>query len=335
MYKTLIKHNFIAVLPMTSSFHYHIQLTEYVKMSNSLLKLNYSHYSPFSQPEILSYYDGVYLHLWFYQTKNDALVIVPEAYLLFLQLKEKYNDTAVVMQDSSYKIFMIQNKQLLSAFVAKEYNEQLLQLSMDQNSLSNITTLSENESQKSQEHILDTLSLAELLRWKNSSLDLKAIGLNSIERIAFPATVFLGVILSMQIIHDQMLNTKLTDLKEQYTTFKNSNDSVRSEIRKKKSEQKRWNSFLQKELIYPDTMSILEAIIEALPDNKTDIKSIQIVNGLVTITIESNTNQIKILNKFIDIKSTTNVSIKRSYKPKRKKRVIIYEMDLVPIRKSL
>lgn len=331
MYTVLLKRHIVSILPMSDSFHYHVKLLEYVKMSDALLKLNYSHYAPFQNPEILSWYDGQFLHLWFYETTSTTPIIIPEAYLLFQQLKHSYKNQAVVLQGEIYKIFMIQEGNLQSAFVSDTYNEQLLRLSLDQNALSEITTLDAEVSKNIYTQAIDALTIQELLRWKNNSIDYKTLFYAFLERLALPATVLMVVILGLNLVHDQLLTQKLQKLETEYKSFKNSNDAVRSEIRKKKAEQKRWNTFIQEELLFPDVMTVLETIIHALPDDKSSIKAIEIVNGLVTMTIESNSNPIMILNRLIEIKIVKNVVIKKSYKPKRKKRVIIYEMDLLPV----
>ena len=327
MYDYLVKHNIIAILPMELSFHFSLTLADDIKISNALLKLNYSHYSPYINPEIISYHDGVNLHLWFYETEINAPFIVPEGFLFFNVLQKTYDNSLILIKDSMYKIFILKDKKLVSSLVAKNYNDQMLKLSMDEYSISNLEEIDGAKYKNS-------LPLYDVLKWKNPSLGFESITSVVINLFAYPLSFLLLGVLILQFIHGNMLSSNVNEAEKNYTEAKVKNDAIRSYIVEKKNVEKRLKAFLNKELVYPDVMLILEALVDAVKEDTVSMKDVKILNGIVSVTLESNENPVLMLNKFIDIKLVKNVVIKRSYKPKRGKKIVVYQMQLKALRLS-
>ena len=328
MYETFLRKDIITILPMELTFHFSIKISEYIKMTDELMRLNYSHYSPYPNPEIISYYDGTLLHLWFYKRKIKSLFIIPEAFILFQELRDNFSNDVVIVHDDLYKIFLIKEKQLLKAQVFKKYDEQIVKLIMDEY---NITNLSNTKDLKSSE-LLKNIHFLKMLKWKNPSIKFKSVISSMLDTLAYPIAFFFFSIMIAQFLYGYQLSSEVENLQNKYIALKEKNKKIKKYIKTRKYLQNRWNSFLTKELIYPDVMIVLETIVDILPADKVNIRHINIIGDEVLVTLESNENPIIMLNKFVDMKLFENVIIKRSFNQKKWKKVIVYQMNLLPIK---
>lgn len=331
----LIKYNFIKIIPFEDTFYYVAPIPKNVKFSKPLLNLNYAKFSPFANPNILSYYVNQTAMIWFYKKTFDATFVIPESFILYNKLKKQKQNTIYIIHSDTTKVLIIKDEQLLDAFTLAHFDEAMLQLSTNEYQISHIKHISENEYAHLYDMALKELSLKDIYKFSQYDLDIKSISKNLINHLAYPLSALIIFSILLNYSHGVFLDKDISALKSQYLEQKNKNQSLKDEIRKHNEKIKKYQKFIQTELVYPDTLSLLDGIYKIFtPAQKATIKSVSISNGHMTLMLQTNINPVTFLNKLSQIKYLQNVIISASYKPRNAPKIITYDIDIKPVGRS-
>lgn len=329
MNNILLKYNFIEIIPFEDTFFYTSTLPKNIKFTQDLLKLNYSKYSPIKNPNISSRFINNQLMLWFYNKTVKSSIVIPQSYILFHELKKQNKDAIYILHDDKYKILVIKDSKLLSSLILDNLDETILKLSADEYQVSNKIMIEKDELNKLYLNSLNNLSLSEIYHWNKFSLDTKSISKELVSKVSYPLSVLVIFAILVNYTHNNNLNKNIEVLKENYLIEKNKNNDLREDIKQHNKDVQRWNEFISKELIYPDSISLLNSIYKILEKpEKTFINRVSINNGRIVLVLKTNLSSVLLLNRLSDMPYFSNVSIVHSHNDKNNFKNITYNFNI-------
>ena len=327
MVEKLIERGIVEVLPVNTSFFQHFNLHANVKLSKELIDLNYARYSPFKESKHLFYFNEEDVFIWFYEEDTKAPIVIPEAYLLYKALVEDYNDTLLVVESTPSKIFLIKDKKLLNSIGMKTLDENVLQMMMEEHQISSKIVITEAEYGELYQSSLQKISIKDLWRWNQLEIDKNTILPTIIDKIAYPVSALMIFIIFVNSLHTYTLHSSIQNKEDIYHNIKQNNDDIRSLLRKENQEAKRWNHFINEELVYPDAMSLLYSIIDTL-DEKVFIKEVSINGDKMLLKLQTDMSPILYLNKLNKLEYFSDVMIESSRKQNDGTKLINYILTL-------
>lgn len=329
MSNILLKYNFIKIIPFEDTFFYTSTLPKNLRFSQDLLKLNYSKYSPFEDPNILSSFKNEQLMIWFYKIPVKESVIIPESYILFNELKKQNKDAVYILNDDIVKILVIKKNKLLAIFTLDSLDETILNLSMDEYQISNKINIEKKEFNQIYKEALNNLTLREIYQWNQLSLDTKSISKKLVSKVSYPLSALVLFTILVNYIHNSNLKNDIKILKDKYFIVKNKNNDLRADIKQHNKDMEQWEEFIYKELIYPDSISLLNSIYSIFKEDEVvTINSMTINSGKMILRLETDLSPILFLNRLNNIIYFSQVVIGNTHKPKKGLKSITYNLDV-------
>ncbi|MEA2019442.1 MAG: hypothetical protein U9N59_13470 [Campylobacterota bacterium] len=336
MYKILLKYNFIKIIPFSDTFFYTVTLSKSIKFTKELVNLNYTRHSPFKSTNIIYQTIRNKLMLWYYEDSIDSTIIVPESYLLFKELQKQKKDAIYIIDNTKFKVLVIKSGELLDSFTMEKYDDNIINLAVQQYQVVNKIDIQKDEYQNLYNHALSNLTLKELYKWQHIDLDIKTVATNIMSSISYPVSVLLLAIVLTNYFHSNSLNSEIEVLKEKYVTQRDKNINIKKDIKSYHKDIKKLNRFIDEELQFQDAISLTNNIYDIIKeDEKTIINSIGISNGRMTVRLQTNLNPIVYLNRLNDSKSLLNVVIRNTRKIKDDLKIITYTIDIQPLKETI
>ena len=180
IFRNLIKREIINISTMKENFFIYKKLDKKIKLSQEIIKINYSSESPFlvNETNITSVSEENYLYLWF-SKKTESQRYLPESLLLFRHLVKTHQNAICIFKGDVYRILIIKNSILKASFVKRNITENDLLLMKDEYFLDTEIIFDKDEYdsflKKSYKYLLSN----DLLSILNIQLDFKST-LNSI-----------------------------------------------------------------------------------------------------------------------------------------------------------
>ncbi len=333
MKNILLKYNLVTILPFEDTFFYTTTLPKNIKLSKELLKINYLKYSPYTYANIIGYTQDKHLFLWFYQKEIQTPIIIPESFLLYNELKKKNQDGVYIIKENTYKVIIIKNGYLVSAFVMQTLDEAVLELSLDEFGLKEKIIIDEQAYQGLYKNAYNSLPIQELYHFNQLDLEPKKVVQSIFDYVAYPLSFIIIFYIAVSYLHTRQLQNEIERLKETYVTQRDKNKEISQGIRRHNKEVKKWKNFIDKELFYPDAVAVLDSIYKIIkPTEKVSIKDISINQGNVTLKFQTDLNPILFLNRLSQNKYVKDVIIQNSYKPRNAAKIITYDIALKPLK---
>lgn len=326
MKNRLLRYYFVKILPFEDAFYYTEKLPKKVKLTKDLLRLNYLKYSPYKTAQILSTIKDENLMLWFYGKEIKAKSVIPESYLLFLELKKQKIDGLFILKDNNYKIIIIKDGKLLSAYTLKELDKEIINLSLHEHQ---ITEYIEFDYKMLYKKAIDNISLKEIYDFNQLSLDKKAFFSKLINKIAYPISFFLIFTMGLNYLHGYYIDKEIDKNQKLYQDIKQKNKKINESIKKHNKNVKLWNKFANKELVYPDLMEILKSLSSINQKGETVfLRDLSINGSIMQLRLRSNMNPVIFLNRLSSIKYFDRVVIAAVHKPRKDLKIITYNIDI-------
>ena len=330
MYAHLLKYRIATILPFEESSFHKATLAPNLKLSKELITLNFSKLSPFKNPCILKKQEKETLYLWFYKEKKSEPILIPESYLLFKATREKFDNQILVFTGTLFKVIVIVNKQLVDAFTMESLDMDLLHLSMDENNITKHTVFTNEAYTNTLHEATAQLTVAELLSWNQLEFDRKKVMELSIERLSYPLTILAAAYVLLDVSHTYLLNEKITELTSTYKTLRDDNSKIKNAISSQGVQSEHWQQIKNEELIFPDTLHLVDTIIHALKDDNITITQIQFNGAVGQVVLKTTANPVDYLNKLSNINAFSNILIANTKKSQTVK-TVTYELTVKPL----
>ena len=324
--RLLLRYDIVKILPFEDAFYYTEKLSKKVNLTKDLLRLNYLKYSPYRTAYILSNIKDENLMLWFYDKEIQAKSIIPESYLLFLELKKQQTNGLFVLKDNDYKIIVIKDGKLLSVYTLKELDKEMINLSLHEHQ---ITECIELDYQMLYKNAIDNITLKEIYDFNQLSLDKKTFFSKLINKTAYPISLLLVFAMGLNYLHGYYIDKQISKERSLYQDIKKKNKTINESIKKHNKNVKLWREFANKELVYPDIMAILKSLGD-IPQKgeKVFIRDLSISGSIMRLRLRSNMNPVIFLNRLSSIKYFDRVVIASVHKPKKDLKIITYDIDI-------
>jgi len=329
MFNTLLKYKIITILPFENSFYYTSALSNKIRLSKELISINYSKYSPFINPNQVHLFRDNQLFLWFYAYNIKSPIIIPESYLAYSELKKKNEDAIYIIHDTIYKILVIKDSILKSIFTLESLDENILHLSMDEYKISKKTYVSQKEYRTIIKKSQKFLKYKDFFVFSQFDLDRKLVGKYFIEKFSYPLAVLVVFAIMVSYIQGKTLQLQIEKLKKEYQIEKQKNNSIKKYISKHNKEVKLYKKFVKSELKFVEPMALLEEVYNIFDEGDKSYINIFRINGTnLELHVKMNENPIKYLNKLNKIKNFKKVILKRTIKPTKGFKTIIYDIEV-------
>lgn len=330
MYAHLLKYRIATILPFEQSSFHSAALTPKLKLTKELIYLNFSKLAPFKTPYILKKQEKETLYLWFYKEKKSEPIVIPESYLLYKATQEKYDNQVIVFSDTLFKVIVIVNSQLVDAFTMESLDMNLLHLSMDENSITQYTIFTKEEYISTLETAKENLSIQDLVTWNQFELDRQKLLSLAIERLSYPLSVLAVIYILLDAGHTYLLKEKINELTLSYKTLRDENSKIKNALSSQDIQQEHWEQIKDEELIFPDTLRLVDSIISALRDDNITITQMQFNGAAGRVVLQTSENPVDYLNKLSNIPAFSNIIIANSRKSKAVK-TVTYELTVKPL----
>jgi len=327
-----LKEKYISIIPIEDSFFYSTIIDSSVKFNKETLYLNFAHISPYPIFEIIPFYEGSNLLLWFIPKLNKPINI-PQSYLLFLELVKKDKNAIFIIDGDTFKVIVIKDGILKASFISYSMGELEKQTLLDEYQLENIYSVP--LSKYNIDNILDNYSPINYYKWYISNQSLKDKALEYLNLAVIPTSIIIFIFISFETLKDNYIENRYNLLKEEYLSIKKENDKYRDDLKNQKHIKEFYNSFYYNILIYPNSFEVISKISQIVADDENNtIKYFKLSGDTINLSIETH-NAIPILNQSLKSGYFEEFKIKSSRELRRKKiNEVRYEGRLKKFKKS-
>ena len=320
IFKNLIKKKIIKFSKMEENFFIYKKLDKKIKLSQEIIKINYSSESPFLENEtnITSVSEENYLYLWF-SKKNESQRYLPESLLLFRHLVKNYQDAVCVFHGDVNRVLIIKNSMLMASFVKRNISERDLLLMKDEYFLDAEVIFDKDEYESFLKRSYKYLLPYDLLSILNIQLDLKRTLNSMIQWSALPlliSSIVLTGLIAGYDFYQKAENEKL------FNIFKESAKST-TEIKNSVNKNEELSEVfftLKNEFKYVNKSLAISKILEISEDLNVTLDFIRIDDArvqFVFITLKEEriplyTTKLFESQLFSDIKNISSQKIRRT-----------------------
>ena len=271
------------------------------------------------------------LLLWFYPKNDDikSIIVIPESYILFKELQKRDEDAIYVIEDDLIKIIIIKNGIIVSTFVLKNYDENILSLSLNEHGLSKKIDITKDEYLKLLTTSKNNINSSDLYKFLQIDTDIKALFKSLVDIATYPIVVLIFFAMMVSYVQGVMLSSDIENLKENYIVQKQKNSEIKQKIKKHNQKVKKYEKFIDEELTFIGPIALLNSIYTVFEDgDKASIHSVTVNNTRVVLQIDTDENPIKYLNRLNQIKYFKDVVIKNTRKRKKRVATITYDIEV-------
>lgn len=326
-YKKYVLSKFITLLSFEDGFFFKVVFEKKIKLTDTLISLNYKKYSPYKNPFFIKTMENKNLYIWFYKREIFSKIIIPEAYLFFTFLKESHpNSFFLIEGDDGYHVLIIQNRLLMNSYGLMEKDKNLISMEMVKYGLDSYQEIDKKEYLKVKEEALSNIGVQELYQWSSIDIDKEKLLPTLINSLAYPLAFLLFFIMGVELYHVNTVEKRLKKVKETYSEVKIKNDDIREKINIRNAKVEKWVTFIHDELPYIDTLAIFEKISKVFTNEKFIFIQLSIVGSKIKIEMESKEDFVKGLNLLGTIKELKSVTIKHN---NRNRNRVSYEAIMI------
>jgi len=328
-----LKDKYISILPIENSFFYSTTIDDNIKFNRQTLYLNFAHISPYQTFEIIPFYEGKNLLLWF-TPKLEKTINIPYGYLLFLELLKEDENAIFIIEDEVFKITVIKDGVLKASFVSYNMGELEKQSLLDEYQLQNIYIVSKNRYNINT--LLNNYSILNYYKWYSSEQSLKDIGLKYLDLSVVPIIIIISIFISFELLKDNYIEERYHNLEQEYLSVKKKNDNYRENLRHQKEIKEFFNGFYYDILIYPNSFKVISTICDIVAKDKDNkIKYLKLSGDTIRLSVETH-NGVPILNQSLKSGYFKEFKIKSTRELRRKKiNEVTFEGKLKKLQKSI
>jgi len=330
-----LKDRYLSILPAKDSFFYVASIKEQKHFGKDILRLNFAHFSPYKEFEILPFYEKQRLLLWFYpQSVSFKNFVIPQAYLLYLYAKEQDNHAIFIVEDTIDTLLVIKNGLLEATYCGfglKMQQEALL----DEYGLEKLYTLNATKAKAIEQEQLENYPIWNYYCWYQSHQSPKEILIQYLDRAVLPLAIVVGVFITSEYLKDRYIASYYENVQQEYKAIKKKNDPYRKKLKRLNEEATFTHRFYNEVLVYPNSIDVMETLfgIVAQESNST-IKHFSLSGSKATLTVET-FGSITILNAVLKSGYFEGFKIQSSRKiPQNQKEYVVYEGSLKRLKDS-
>jgi len=315
----LLKKQILKLSYIENSFFLYKKLDKKIKLTPTIIALNYSSESPYSSinSSMYSIIDNKNLYLWFTKEKDSRYL--PEAYIIFRKLLQKYQSIICIVKGSSNKVVVIKNSIILAVFSKHTISKQDIKLMKNEYQIDDTIILTEEEYVNYLEKSFKFLTINDLFNILNIKIDIKEFFNKAVSFLALPlliSSIFITLLLAGYSFY---LGDKREKLHKKFKYNQQSNREVKRSIVHNENENEIYKELLN-EFKYVDKTVALSNILRITDDSNMTMFYIKLYNQNIDFIVNtSNSKSIPLYikklfetNQFEDVKNLNTRKIRDS-----------------------
>ena len=259
----------MVVIDIEDTFFVRKEVPKSLKVNKEIIKINYMNLSPFENGDFVFFRKNSILYMWFFdrsaiERKNGA-ILVPESFLIYVFFSKKIGKkNAIIIKESKDKKFVlvIREGELVSQFVSKEKNDEIVDKLTRKFSLKNFKVIGMNETLD-----LSFFSFRDFLvflKFGYEKFSDKRI-FESLYNLAVSFMINLFITINLFTLFSYFyLSLTVSNKEKQLYSLEQSNVSLKKYFKEMVKEEKFTNEFFGKELAYPPLYSCVATISECV-----------------------------------------------------------------------
>jgi len=274
--KFLLKKRLVLISNDESYFIYK-KLGKKIKLSSSIIDLNYSKESPYNQKnvKITSIVDNDNLYLWFFKEMKDKYVI-PIELLLFRSIEKKYNNTIIFFKTTNtIKMLIIKDNTLVATFNKKNISQHELRLIENEYQLKDTHEFSESEYKEILNNSYKYFKIKDLIRIFDLKFDIKSLLFKIVKGLALESLLVIIIIILLLFSYKYYEDRNNEKLFLKYKMETKGSSVIRENINNNLDLNSKYHN-LYNELPLKNKSVILFKIMKISQDYNIIIDSIQI-----------------------------------------------------------
>jgi len=125
------------------------------------------------------------------------------------------------------------------------------------------------------------------------------------------------------------MQKKIDALTQEYHSIKSQNLKFKNAIRRHNKDVKRLQDFLHNQFTSIEPFKAINSLYKVIkPKDKSHVTFLSVVNGVLTIKIQTNDNAIKYLKRFNSLPYFTDIILQNTYHPVNTEKIITFTMKL-------
>lgn len=324
MRELLFKRSIVSVLKIEESFFKRVKLKE--KIPKELLKLNYERFSPFKQNHLRALHQNEILYLWFYPSKIEAKVVIPEAYILFHFFKRDKKNTIFVIESDVTKVLVVGDDEILESFYLRNFDAKILQATKERFGIENEIRLSAPNYQKVFAQALKEFPLGGYIKFMDVGIQKESLLKSAVDTLTYPLASLIAIYILLDLFQTSHLEKEVDRLKKEYQTLKQEREPIKKAMGEYETLKEELSLFKEKELNYFDSTYYLDSLYRAIDGKAVELVHVEIGSGKLKVVIDIKKNSpVALLNALIDAGAFKEVAITNRA---RKGNVTTYEARL-------
>lgn len=311
----------IDILPIEESFFFRVKFEKNINLTKELIALNYKKHAPYREPFLTTLNEDKNLYIWFYEREIDSKFIIPEAYLMFDFLKNKYPNSLLLIEGSVDYILIIKDNLLLNSYEVGA-SKNIVAMELNQHALTEHRVVKREEYLKLKEEALLALDLKSLYKWNTLSIDNRNVLPKMVDTLAYPLAFLLFFNMIIELYHISSVEKILTKVEMRYSEVKIKNDDIRLKINEERDKKQKWVTFVNREFPYEDPISVFVKISKAFEEKKFTFKNFSIVGSRIKIEMRTKEPFISGVSILNSVEGLENIALKYT---NRKRDSVSYE----------
>lgn len=305
------------VIRIEDAFFKSFRLDKTRRLDPDLLQLNYGHYSPYHDPELLGFQDADRLYVWFFPKSEAPGLRIPVAHVLFQSLKKQYGDAIIFLkQPQGVHVVVIRHNHLQNVFASADLNETQKKLLAEEYGIDESVAFDETASRELLEKSLRHYSPLAVAQWLRSSVKVKPLLRTAADRLAYPAVFLIGCYMLFDAVSTGLLERRLEAKKTEYLAMKTLNDPVRAELSGMRMQNEKMEAFVQNEFGSPDILTMMDPLIAIADKVHGEYERMRFSGGKLELQIIAEADALDFLKAvnqtgyFEDIHKTQEMAIR-------------------------
>jgi len=313
LFELLKKLDLIDILNIEDSYFKTLISKKSKKLSKDVLLFNYSEYSPYAKFDIYSNFDKGNINLWFTDKKQDTTVVLPESYILLNYLKKNDINGLVLFDTSPKKLLVIKDGTLKRQISKSSITPYEIELIKKEFAINDTYKYDKKEYENHLENAINNISFKDVIEFFSIEINFKNIFNLLIKKVSIPLSIFVTILLSIEVLNYAYVQEKLSSTKEQYKLLKLKTTELRDSIYEIEDVSNKYVS-LGKELENNSRLiEIVESISEVLKEVNASFLFLKISDADFNLKVDTNQTSV-VFGKIVNLGYFDNLKIHSTIK---------------------
>jgi hypothetical protein len=292
---------FLRIVPIEETYLTTVQLSEKVRLTPAMVRLNYMDRSPFAEGGLAWVREGSQLFLWFTRLESaGSRLEIPEGYLLYRAHRDAGEAVIVHPKETCVSCLVIKEGRLRGQVViarerwSEEYEAELLQLLAREHSLADPVICRVDSSFQLRP------SWAVIRACTHLEIDPSRMLTRGFDLLKGPLILYLAILISYQLFSVAFVENRRQQLQEKVIEIKERNQPFKKRYGALQDEVAFWNGFAGGELRRPNFRQLLARVAEAVSADSGSILNLSYSGLNATARIQTGAGAPELVRRLME-----------------------------------